>query len=603
MCGFVGYVNTNLENNAETIKNMCDEIVHRGKDHHTFIDNNVTLGFQRLSIVGESTGKQPMEDFTGRYVLTFNGEIYNFKELKAELIEKGHKFNTESDSEVILLAYSEYKEACVDKFRGMFSFIIYDKQENKLFGARDHFGIKPMYYYNSNNELMFGSEIKSFLKHPNFIKEFNKDALKPYLVFQSNVLEETFFKNVFKLLPGHYFTYENNEFNITKYYSYDFDRTITDENEAKAALEDIINNSIAAHSDTDKKLCTFLSSGIDSSLITSILKPEKAYSAGFSTMFNETEDARKLAEILDVDFSELTIQDTEIFENLEKIVYHLDEPHSNPSLIPLYFLSEEASKEFDIVLTGEGADELLGGYYLYDLNLKFEKYDKLPKGLRNTLSSFFKVFSFLPKAKFFIDGNKELEDRFIGQAKIFEESELDFVKCSSKHTVKNILSPFYDEVANEDYITKMQYLDLHVWQPSDILLKADKMTMAHTIEGRVPYLDLEVFNVARKLDTKFLINDGQVKKLLRDIATSKLPDEWVKRKKMGFPVPVKDWLRSEIGYNYAKELFNKEWVSEFFDATYINNLLDDHFNSKITEQRKVWTILVFLIWYNKFIAA
>ncbi|MFV0424823.1 MAG: asparagine synthase (glutamine-hydrolyzing) [Bacilli bacterium] len=602
MCGFVGYVNKDLDN-TKVIKEMCNEIIHRGKDHSKYIDDNITLGFQRLSIVGESTGTQPMEDYTKRYVLIFNGEIYNFKELKNTLIKKGYKFNSESDSEVILNAYAEYKEKCVNKLRGMYAFVIYDKKENKIFGARDHFGIKPFYYYNDNNQFMFGSEIKSFLKHPNFIKEFNKDALRPYLIFQSNVLEETFFKNVFKLMPGHYLTFENNELSITKYYEYEFDRTITDEKQARELLEETINSSINIHTDTEKKLCTFLSSGIDSSLITSILKPDKAYSAGFSAMFNETEDAKKLCEILDVEFEGLTINDTDIFENLEKIVFHLDEPHSNPSLIPLYFLSKEASKDFDIVLTGEGADELLGGYYLYDLNLKFEKYDKLPKSLRNGLSKFFKTFSFLPKARFFIDGNKELEDRFIGQAKIFEESELDkFVTTPSSYTLKSILDPVYDKVKNENYITKMQYLDLNIWQPSDILLKADKMTMAHTLEGRVPYLDLEVFNIARKLDTKFLIRDGEVKKILRDIAKASLPEEWVKRKKMGFPVPVKDWLRSELGYTYAKELFNKKWIEEFFDIEYINALLDNHYNSKITEQRKIWTILIFAVWYNKFIA-
>lgn len=603
MCGFVGYKNNQLENNVEVIKNMCKEIYHRGNDHNTYIDNNVVLGFQRLSIVGVSTGAQPLEDATKRYVLVFNGEIYNYKELRTDLISKGYTFNTETDSEVIVNAYAEYKENCVDHFRGMFAFVVYDKQENVMFGARDHFGIKPIYYYNNNNEFMFGSEIKSFLEHPNFIKEFNKDALKPYLVFQSNVLEETFFKNVFKLLPGHCFTFKDNKLDIKKYYEYKFDRTITNEDEAKQKLEEVIMNSIATHTDTDKEVCTFLSSGIDSSLLTEVIRPQKAFSAGFNSMFNETKDAKKLCEIIDVDFQELTIEDDEIFENLEKIVWHLDEPHSNPSLIPLYFLSKAARERFDIVLTGEGADELFGGYYMYELNLKYEKYDKLPYGFRNAMAKLFSNLSFLPKARFFIDGNKSIEERYIGQAKIFDENELGFVKAESKHTIKSIVSPFYETVKDEDYITKMQYLDLNVWQPSDILLKADKMTMAHTIEGRVPFLDIEVFEVARKLDPKFLIKDGKVKKLLREIATSKLPEEWVNRKKMGFPVPVKNWLRSEQGYNYAKELFNKEWVDEMFDKTYINNLLDDHYNSKITQQRKIWTILIFLVWYNKFFTA
>ncbi len=601
MCGFVGYVNRAYNNNESIIMDMCNEIRHRGEEHHKHIDDNVVLGFQRLSIVGSHSGSQPMTDATDKYIITFNGEIYNYKELRTTLIEKGHTFNTECDTEVILNGYIEYGTEVLNHLRGMFAFVIYEKDSKKLFGARDHFGIKPLYYYNNEETFLYGSEIKSFLKHPDFKKEFNEEALMPYLTFQTNMLEETFFKNVFKLLPAHYFVYENDQLTIEKYYEYDFTRTISNEDEARALLEKSINESIGIHSDTDKVICSFLSSGIDSSLITAIVKPHQTYSIGFSSMFNESVDAKRLCELLNIENKSLTVEADEIFENLSNIVYHLDEPQANPSLIPLYFLAKEAAKDYEIVLTGEGADELFGGYYLYDLNLKFEKYDKLPLGLRNTISSVFKKFNKLPKAKFFIDGNKSIEERFIGQAKIFDEAESKkFLKTSTKHTVKSITQPIYDQVKDCDYITKMQYLDLHLWQPNDILLKADKMTMAHTLEGRVPYLDIKMFEVARKLDPKFLIKNHEVKTLLRSVAHNKLPNEWVKREKMGFPVPVKDWLRTELGYNYAKDLFNKEWTSKFFDTTYINKLLDEHYNQTITEQRKIWTILIFLVWYNRF---
>lgn len=601
MCGFVGYVNDTKNNSDEIIKLMCNEIKHRGAQHDRYIDENVVLGFQRLEIVGSISGLQPMHDATKNYVITFNGEIYNYKELKNHLIDLGYTFNTESDTEVILNGYIEYGEKIVKKLRGMFAFVIFDKVNNKFYGARDHFGIKPIYYYLKDDTFIYGSEIKAFLKHPNFIKEFNEDALKPYLTFQTNMLEETFFKNVFKLLPAHYFVYENKKFETKKYYTYDFVRNVTNRDEAVKMLENAVHESIESHCDTEKHLGTFLSSGIDSSLITSIIKPKKTYSAGFNSMFNESEDAKKLCEILNIDNQQIIIEKEEIFSALSDIVYHLDEPHANPSLIPLYFLSKAAHEDFEIVLTGEGADELFGGYKLYEINLKFEKYDKLPKSFRNLMSTIFKKLSFLPKARFFIDGNSELEDRFIGQAKIFDESETaKFVKTKSRYTVKDITKPVYDQVKDQDYITKMQYLDLHLWQPNDILLKADKMTMAHTLEGRVPYLDTEMFEVARKLDTKFLIHDGEVKSLLRSVAVDKLPAEWVKRKKMGFPVPVKTWLRSDLGYNYTKELFNEKWAEYFFDISYINKLLDDHHSGIVSCQRKIWTILIFLVWYKRF---
>jgi len=601
MCGFVGYKVRQGMDDTRIIQSMCNEIVHRGATHDSFVDKNFALGLQRLSIVDPEHGTQPMTDATGNFTIIFNGEIYNYKEIKKILLDKGYKFNNQSDTEVILNAYIEYGQKVASLLRGMFSFVVYDKKNNLLYGARDHFGIKPFYYYHEQGQLMFSSEIKAFLRHPRFTKAFNRDALKPYLIFQANMLEETFFKDVYKLPPAHYFIYKDDEMQITKYFEYSFKRENNSESDALRLLKEAISESISAHTDTEKDLCTFLSSGIDSSLITTLLRPQKAYSAGFDSMFNETLDAKMLCELTDVGFKEVIVTERAVFGEIEKIVFHLDEPHANPSLVPLYFLAKEARKNFDIVLTGEGADELFGGYYLYSLNTKFELYDKTPKILRKILSSLFSRAKFLPKAKFFIDGKLELRERFIGHAKIFNESELgDFVKVNSKFTVASIVDPIYEEVKGEDYITQMQYLDLNLWLPNDILMKADKMTMAHTLEARVPYLDIKLFEIASNLNTKFLAKGHVSKPLLRDVTRDKLPIDWVNRKKLGFPVPIKDWVKGEVGYNYIKELFSEEWVSEFFNVTFINSMLDEHRQGKTEKQRKIWTIMIFLVWYKRF---
>lgn len=603
MCGFTGFIS---KKNKDDIKKMTNAISHRGPDDENFyIDDNIAIGHRRLSIIDLKGGIQPME--YNEYVIAYNGEVYNFKEIKEKLIEKGHTFKTSCDTEVILHGYIEYKEKIVNKLRGMFAFIIWDKKKNILFGARDHFGQKPFYYANMNNTFMFGSEIKSFLYNTSFVKEVNKKALKPYLTFQTSVLEETFFKGVYKLLPGHFFTYDFNKdkLNIKKYYEIEFKiDEKKDINDLTKEIDKTITSSIDYHTISDVPVGAYLSGGIDSSYVVSYLKPNKTFSVGFDyNNFNEVPYAKELSNILKIDNISKLINSDDFFNNIDKVQYYSDEPNANLSAVPLYFLSKLASEHVKVVLSGEGADELFGGYTFYKEDELLLKYRKLPSFIRK----FFKgIVSPLPSfhgKNFIIKGGSKIEDYYIGNAFVFDNKEANNVLTDKyKNNIKyqDITKPYYDKVKDLDDVTKMQYLDMHFWLPNDILLKADKMSMANSLELRVPILDKEVFKLSNTISNKYKVNYGTTKYALRKAAAKRIPEEWYKRPKKGFPVPIYTWLKEEKYYKLFKKLFNEDFAKEFFDIKKINKMLDEHYKGKKNNCRKLWNIYVFLMWYKVF---
>lgn len=608
MCGFAGFAD-NILNKDEVLGKMMDAIIHRGPDQKgEFIDDHVALGFRRLSIIDVNNGMQPLYNEDNSLVLVFNGEIYNHNELREELKSKGHVFRTNTDSEVLIHGYEEFGEALVDRLRGMFAFVIYDSKTNNLFAARDHFGIKPFYYCEVENNgqkgLLFGSEIKSFLKHPNFKREVNKDALKPYLTFQYSVLDETFFKGVFKLKPGHYLTFKNGKLDIKKYWDIDFNQQNISLEESIKRIEDVVEESVVAHKDSEVPLGSFLSGGVDSSYIVSCLMPEKTFSVGFAQeKFNESNLAKDLSDMLEIENVQRIITPEQCFEKLPTIQYHMDEPQSNPSSVPLYFLSELAREHVTVVLSGEGADEIFGGYEWYDDDAKLKKYKKLPSFLRKGAASVAKKMPYFKGRTTIIRGGSPVEEYFVGQALIFEEEEAkDVLKpaYTKSPSVREITKPVYDRVKNQDDVTKKQYLDLKLWLPGDILLKADKMSMAHSIELRVPFLDKEVMKVGEIIPTKYKVNEENTKFALREAAKNKLPEAWAKREKKGFPVPIRFWFKEEKYYNLVKEAFTSEYAKEFFDTNKIVALLDDHYHGKTNNARKIYTIYTFLVWYKRF---
>lgn len=610
MCGIVGFIDrSNTAQKEQIVKNMMDTIVHRGPNSAgQFIDEGAALGFRRLSIIDLEGGTQPIKNEDGTKIITFNGEIYNYQSIREDLIAKGHIFTTHADTEVLLHGYEEYGIDLLQKIRGMFAFVIWDTKKQELFGARDHFGIKPLYYTMMNGTFMYGSEIKSFLQHPNFVKELNKEALKPYMTFQYSALDETFFKNVYRIKEGHYFTYKDGQLDIQQYWDVKEQETNMTLEETVDLIDDTVVKSVEAHRIADVEVGSFLSSGVDSSYVTAVLRPEHSYSIGFGDKsYNESIEAKKLADLIDLNNTSRIVTGDEAFEYFPLIQYHLDEPDSNPSCVPLYFLTELASRDVRVALSGEGADELFAGYQAYGMNTKSkavkvvaEGLKKLPKNMRYSIAKGLKGKTF-KGALHLYTSLAPAEEFFIGQAKVFEEDEaVDYLQPEYKQSpsIKEIVDVHYEKVQDMSEIKKMQYLDMHQWMPKDILLKADKLAMANSLEVRVPLLDKEMMKVSEIVPTKYLINAENTKFAFRQAAARHLPEEWYNREKLGFPVPIKDWLREEKFYQLVRDVFTQDFVKEFFDQEKIVKLLDDNFAGTVDGRRKIWTIYTFLTWYQ-----
>lgn len=603
MCGFVGFCSKNVKD-KNVIKEMNNQIIHRGPDSDGYyFDKDVNFGFRRLSIIDLHEGSQPILNESGDTAIIFNGEIYNFQELREDLVAKGYKFKTHTDTEVILHGYEEYgEEGILAKLRGMFAFTIWDSKKEKLFGARDHFGIKPYYYALLDGDLLFGSEIKSFLKYPKFKKEVNEKALKHYLVFQYNPLEETFFKGVKKLRPGHYYIYENGKMEIKTYYNLTLDYKDMTFDEAVGKIEKEVEESVKYHKISDVEVGSFLSGGVDSSYVVATALPDKTFSVGFDNKgFNETMYAKELSDSLGIkNFAKLITPD-EFFEGINKVQYYSDEPHANLSSVPLYFLSKLASEQVKVVLSGEGADELFAGYNEYADALPQRMYRKLPFSLRHKLYLKYKDRKHFRGQTIILKYGQKVEDRYIGPAEIMSDelaNSLVTSKYKNAETSRDLTKKYYDEVKNMDDVSKRLYLDMKMWIVEDILLKADKMTMANSIELRVPLLDKKMWELARTIPVRHKVHNDITKYAFRRAAKNKLPEDWAKRRKLGFVVPFVLWIKEEKYYKIVKEVFNKDFVSEFFDKDKINKLLDDHFNGITNNGRKVYTIYTFLKWYE-----
>ncbi len=612
MCGFVGFSDFGhrFEDKSRILSGMMDRIVHRGPDMSgEFVNDDVALGFRRLSIIDLSEGAcQPLYNEDRTVAVIFNGEIYNFQSIRQELIKCGHTFVTEGDSEVLVHAYEEYGVEMLTKLRGMFAFVIYDVKEKMLFGTRDIFGIKPHYYYvTEDGELLFGSEIKAFLDFPGFKKEVNKDALRPYLTFQYSSGTDTFWKGVKKLEPATYYIFKDGELSFGRYWDEEFEAEDKSFDEYVEIIDDTVNESVKAHRISDVKVGSFLSGGVDSSYITACLMPDKTFSVGFiegEGKFNETTYAKELSDKLGINNYTKIITPDECFDAFPTIQYHMDEPQSNPSSVPLYFLAQLAREHVTVVLSGEGADELFAGYDWYADTKEVKKFKKIVPGfVRRFLATCVKPLPNFKGKSFLLRSSGRPEDYFFGQALVFSAKEAaSFLApdCRSGKSATDIVMDVYKSVSDKDELTKKQQLDMKLWLPGDILLKADKMSMAHSLELRVPFLDKVVMEMAEKIPHEYKVNEKDTKYVFRKAANKTLPDEWADRKKQGFPVPIRFWLREEKYYNIVKEYFTADYAKEFFEADKINALLEDHYNGKANNGRKIWTVFTFLVWYKRF---
>ena len=604
MCGFCGFTG-DIADRENIIIGMMNKIIHRGPDSAgTHSDEDVTMGFRRLSIIGLEDGSQPMYNEDGSIVICFNGEIYNYQPIKEMLIEKGHVFKSHADTEVLIHLYEEKGEEMLNDLRGMFAFAIYDMKNKKLFAARDFFGIKPFYYGVFNNHMLFGSEIKSFLAFPDFKKEVNTVALENYLTFQYSVLDETFFKGVYKLKPGHYLVYKDGKIDIKRYFQPKFEPEKAGLQDTIKKIEDVMLDSVKTHKISDVEVGSFLSSGVDSSFVAATFKGDKTFTVGFDyEKYNEIGYAEKLSEKVGIDNYSKIISTDEYWDSLGKIQYHMDEPLADPSAVALYFVSKLASKHVKVALSGEGADEFFGGYNIYREPMDLQITRLIPKPLRKGIAAIMKALPFRFKGKnYLIRASMDLEDRFIGNAKMFSEKEREHIlkNPTGKYNHKEITKPYYDFTKGQDDVTRMQFIDLNLWMVGDILLKADKMSMANSLEVRVPFLDKEVFEVARHVQPDYRVNREATKYAFRMAAKDYLPEEVASKKKLGFPVPIRIWLKEDKYFNIIKEAFESDEAKEFFKTDEIMKFLDDHKNGKADNSRKVWTIYMFLVWYNQF---
>lgn len=603
MCGFVGFTNTK-DNSNRIIEDMMDKIRHRGPDSGgKYTDEDIALGFRRLSIIDiTESGDQPIYNEDRSKVLLFNGEIYNFKFIREELVAKGHIFTTKTDSEVLLHGYEEYGEKLLDKLRGMFAFVIWDTKTKELFGARDFFGIKPLYYAVMGDTFMFGSEIKAFLAHPDFKKELNETALENYLTFQYSPTNETFFKNVYKLPAAHCFKYKNGKLDVKRYWDISFNADEKpDMDEWVNRISDTFRNSVEAHKIADVEVGSFLSSGVDSSYVASVANVDKTFTVGFGEdeKYNEIGWAKEFSQYIGKENISKVISPEEYWGNIKRIQYHMDEPLADPSCIALYFVCNKASEYVKVVLSGEGADEIFGGYNVYKEPLGSHAYKSLPKFIRRGIGS---VASHLPQKRgvnFLVRNGKDLEERFIGNAYMFtpkDRKKLLRIKTNAPDPTV-ITAPFYDKVKDKDQITKMQYLDLHLWMTGDILLKADKMSMANSLELRVPFLDKKIMELAEQIPWRYRVSTENTKLAMRQAALRAAPPKTANKKKLGFPVPIRVWLKEDKYYGIVKDSFTSPAAEKFFNTDLLVKLLDEHREGKYDNSRKIWTVFIFLQWY------
>lgn len=613
MCGIAGIVmRDGSPVNAEILEKMTDLIVHRGPDDSGFhIQGSVGLGFRRLSIIDLARGHQPLSNEDGSVSIVFNGEIYNYKEIRKQLLTRGHRFATESDTEVIVHLYEEKGFDCVKDLRGMFAFAIHDQRKNLVYIARDPFGIKPLYYTQTQDAIVFGSEIKSLLAYPGVKREVGLESFWNYLTFQYAPDPLTMFKDIYKVPAGHYGLIQNGQLKLNPYWEVSYEPEVRPVEYFIEKTREVLRDSVKAHMNSDVPRGAFLSSGVDSSAIVALLKEleqVQTFTVGFEGAGGQSEIAyaRETARQLGTVHRDTIITAKEYLEAVPRLVYYQDEPVADPSAIALYFVAELASRYVTVVLSGEGADEVFGGYTIYREPLSLRLFEYIPPSLRRSLGA---MAQYLPEGmkgrSFLIRGSKTVQERHVGNAFIFGEAMKEqFVRFHPDELglrrPMDITKKYYDRVAHYDDVTKMQYIDFHTWLTGDILAKADKMTMANSLELRVPFLDKEVFAVASQIPMPYRMMHGTTKYVLRQAVKDLLPPKVAERKKLGFPVPTRQWLRKEH-YAWAKELIHESPVDHLINKQFVLQLLEDHKNGVRDNARKVWTVLIFMLWHRIYV--
>ena len=606
MSGFAGFIGDTRDSKA-CLNVMLEKIQHRNPEClGTYEDEYLHIGFRSRHKISANTfnPKEAVFNADKTVLCVLNGVLYNKNALREELEKDGYTFTTETDNEILIYLYDKHGREMLNKLRGMFMFVIYNTESKEIFGAKDHFGIKPFYYSLENDKFIFASEIKSILEHPDVKKELNPLALENYLTFQYSVLNETFFKGIFRLYPAHGFVYKDGKMDIFRYYEPKFEETPMSIDEAVTKLEAALDESIKLHEDADSEIGSFLSSGVDSSYVAARFSGTKTFTLGFDDEnYNEAGYAKRMAEKIGKEHISELLSTDEYWDTLGKIQYLMDEPLADPSAVGLYFATKLASKHVKVCFSGEGADEFFGGYNIYREPVDIAFLTRLPKPVRRFLGGFAKKIPFKVKGKnLLIRASQDVEERFIGNAKIFTKNEREKILLNpiGKYDPKDLTKPYYAKVADNDDVAKMQFIDINFWCTGDILLKADRMSNANALEVRMPILDIEVFEVARKFPTHLKAGKDGTKIAFRKIAEKYIPLDIAQRKKLGFPTPTRAWLKIDKYYTIVKNTFKNDIAKKFFDTDEILKLLEEHKNGKSDNSRKVWTIFVFIVWYEQY---
>ena len=630
MCGICGIVNFNALNPVDSglIHRMTSAQAHRGPDDYGyFVENNVGLGHRRLSIIDLSGGKQPMFNEDGSVVVVFNGEIYNFADLRTDLLARGHQFATRSDTETIVHAYEEFGDDCVQQFRGMFAFAIWDRRRRRLMIARDRLGIKPMYYYAGNDVVVFASEIKSLLIHPAVPREVDHEALDSYLALRYVPGPRTMFKHIFKLQPGHLMTWDEGGTRIRKYWDIPQPvlRATHSSGERDRIIEEfrfLLEESVKLRLISEVPLGVFLSGGLDSSsmlaLMSKITGGEriKTFSVGYDASgpaeaeiqaANEFSFAREAAAYYGAEHHEFQMTARDFRNAIPTMVWHLDEPMADPTCIPLYFISKLARNYITVVLSGEGADEIMAGYTLYR---KILALDKVRKSV-GPMASAFPLLASLPFSNrvrgYLRRAGTRIEDHYRGVVKgIPPETRLaltglDRVRKADRR-LDEVFRTYFGAAGQTSPLNRMLYVDSKVWLPEDLLLKADKMTMATAVELRVPFLDHKLVEWLAALQDDMKVRDYQGKWILRQVMRTQVPPSILHRSKKGFPVPAEAWFRFELRDFVRETLLARDSACRrFFDAQAVEEVVNLQEMGKFSGHQEVWSLLVFEFWHKQFI--
>jgi asparagine synthase (glutamine-hydrolysing) len=631
MCGIAGFVESSAttapfgaEISGQLVHQMCNVIRHRGPDDEgVWVQpavprgmTSVALGMRRLSIIDLSTGHQPIHNEDESVWIVFNGEIYNFRELRAELERAGHAFYTATDTEVIVHAYEQWGTSAIGRLRGMFGLAIWDRRSQTLLLARDRIGIKPLHYAEVNGRLYFGSEIKSLLCAPDLPRDLDVDAIDHYLSFLYTPRDGSIFAHVKKLPPGHLLTWHDGRVGIERYWQLPVEETFAGpEQEAVPALRAVLVDAVRSHLVSDVPLGAFLSGGVDSSLVVGLMAEAsgsrvKTFSIGFDDpAFDELEHARRVAQHFGTDHHELIVKPDGV-AILDRLIAHFDEPFADSSAIPTWYVSEMARRHVTVVLSGDGGDELFGGYDRYVPHPRVVAFDRYsPRAFRRVAALAAARLPHGARGKNFLRHvARDDHGRYLDAIRFFSADEKSSLLSTDVRRALNGSDPearlarHFARYAGLPWPSQMMRFDAETYLPEDVLTKVDRMSMAHSIESRVPLLDNEVIRFASALPAAFKIKNGRRKHVLKEVAATLLPRDILDRRKQGFGVPLGTWFRGNLRDLFADTLLAGPSLQRgYFQPAFVRRLVDEHLSGRRDHTLRLWQLVVFERWHRQYV--